>query len=99
MYKLIWKMISKLNIERKQKQRIFISVNVILYASIGLLLWYLFGAKRFGNNPTWFIGLVGYPMALLGFAGSIFALFKLDNSFYKRKIPLYLNISYAMKKP
>ena len=67
-----------MEIDRKTKQRLFISANVTLYLLIGILCWYLFGLKLFGSNISWFISFVGYPAVLLGFAGSIFALFKLD---------------------
>ena len=36
------------------------------------------GVKRFSGSIRWFLCFVGYPAVLLGFAGSIFALFKLD---------------------
>ena len=79
MYRIIWNQINKIeNISRKQRQRIFISANVILYLSIGILCWYAIGLKLFGSDISWFISFVGYPTVLLGFAGSIFALFKLD---------------------
>lgn len=79
MYRIIWNQVSKIkNIKRKQKHRIFIITNVVLYSLIGLLCWYLFGIKLFGNDIAWFISFVGYPTVLLGLAGSIFALFKLD---------------------
>jgi hypothetical protein len=38
----------------------------------------VFGLKLFGSDIAWFISFIGYPTVLLGFAGSIFALFKLD---------------------
>jgi hypothetical protein len=78
MYRFIWNQINKMEIDRKTKQRLFISVNVTLYLLIGILSWYLFGLKLFGSNISWFISFVGYPAVLLGFAGSIFALFKID---------------------
>ncbi len=78
MYRLIWDHINKLDIKRRQKHRLFIAANVILYMMIGLLVWYLFGLKTFGSSISWFICIIGYPTVLLGFAGSIFALFKLD---------------------
>ncbi len=78
MYRFIWNQINKMEIDRKTKQRLFISVNVTLYLLIGILCWYLFGLKLFGSNISWFISFVGYPAVLLGFAGSIFALFKID---------------------
>lgn len=78
MYRIIWNQINKMEIDRKTKQRLFISVNVTLYLLIGILCWYLFGLKLFGSNISWFISFVGYPAVLLGFAGSIFALFKID---------------------
>lgn len=78
MYRFIWNQINKMEIDRKTKQRVFISANVTLYLLIGILCWYLFGLKLFGSNISWFISFVGYPAVLLGFAGSIFALFKID---------------------
>ena len=78
MYRIIWNWISKLNIERKQKQQIFIAANVVLYMLIGLILWLAFGMKKFNGDPGWFICFVGYPSVLLGFAGSVLSLFKLD---------------------
>ncbi len=78
MYRFIWNQINKMEIDRKTKQRLFISANVTLYLLIGILCWYLFGLKLFGSNISWFISFVGYPAVLLGFAGSIFALFKID---------------------
>ncbi|MBR0418938.1 MAG: hypothetical protein IJI66_07190 [Erysipelotrichaceae bacterium] len=79
MYRIIWDKINKIkNISRKQKHRIFISANVVLYGFIGITMWYLFGLKEFNGDFGWFICFVGYPSVLLGFAGSIFALFKLD---------------------
>ena len=78
MYKLIWNWIKKMDIPRKQKQRIFISVNVVLYLLLGLLLWFVFGEKAFNGSLAWFICFVGYPSVLFGFAGSILSLYKLD---------------------
>ena len=78
MYRLIWNQIKKMQVARKTKQRIFIAVNVVLYMLLGIAAWYLFGVKRFPGNNRWFLCFVGYPAVLLGFAGSIFALFKLD---------------------
>ncbi|MBQ1534370.1 MAG: hypothetical protein IIZ64_06110 [Erysipelotrichaceae bacterium] len=78
MYRFIWNQINKMEIDRKTKQRVFISANVTLYLLIGILCWYLFGLKLFGSNISWFISFVGYPAVLPGFAGSIFALFKID---------------------
>ena len=78
MYKIIWNYVNKMDISRKQKQRIFITINLLLYAVIGILAWNLFGLRAFNGDITWFICFVGYPSVLLGFAGSVFALFKLD---------------------
>ena len=78
MYRLIWNQIKKTQVARKTKQRIFIAVNVVLYMLLGIVAWYLFGVKRFSGSIRWFPCFVGYPAVLLGFAGSIFALFKLD---------------------
>ena len=78
MYRIIWKYISSLELGRKQKQRVFIIINLLLYACLGIMAWNLFGLKTFNGDIVWFICFVGYPAVLLGFAGSIFALFKLD---------------------
>lgn len=78
MYRIIWNLIDRMDIDRKKKHRIFIAANVTLYLLIGILCWYLFGLKTFGSDMAWFISFIGYPTVLLGFAGSIFALFKLD---------------------
>ena len=78
MYRLIWNQIKRMQAARKTKQRIFIAVNVVLYMLLGIAAWYLFGVKRFSGSIRWFLCFVGYPVVLLGFAGSIFALFKLD---------------------
>ncbi len=78
MYRLIWNQIKKMQVARKTKQRIFIAVNVVLYMLLGIAAWYLFGVKRFPGSIRWFLCFVGYPAVLFGFAGSIFALFKLD---------------------
>ena len=78
MYRIIWNQIKNLQTKRKTKHRIFIAINVTIYALAGILVWYLFGMKNFRGTIAWFICFAGYPAVLLGFAGSIFALFKLD---------------------
>ena len=75
---LLWKYISKLDIARKHKHRIFLLINVCLYGLFGYLLWLVIGEHIFVNRDEWMLTFIGYPAVLGGFLLGIFLLFKFD---------------------
>ena len=75
---LLWKLISKLNISRKHKHRIFLLTSISVYSLIGYLLWLLVGKNIFVNRTEWMLTFVGYPAVMGGFLLGIFMLFKMD---------------------
>lgn len=75
---LLWKYISRLDIARKHKHRIFLLINAGLYGLLGYLVWLLIGENFFVNREEWLLTFVGYPAVLGGFLLGIFLLFKMD---------------------
>ena len=78
MYKLIWNYINHLNLARKNKHRLFLTINTIFYGLVGYLLWLFVGHRIFANRLEWLLSFIGYPAIILGFILGVFALFKLD---------------------
>ena len=78
MYKLLWKQIEKLDLKRKDRQRLFIGVCTILWALTGTLVWFTVGDDILGQSLKWMVFFIGLPSVMLGFICSIVALFKLD---------------------
>ena len=74
----LWKQISKLNIARKHKHRIFLLINVCFYALLGYMVWLVIGEHIFVNREEWLLTFVGYPAVLGGFVLGMVLLFKMD---------------------
>ena len=75
---LLWKYISRLDIARKHKHRIFLLINASLYGLLGYIAWLMIGEHIFVNRKEWLLTFVGYPAVLGGFLLGIFLLFKMD---------------------
>ena len=75
---ILWKCISKTDLSRKYKQRLFLFLNVICYGLQGYILWLIIGKTIFVNREEWMFSFIGYPAVLGGFLSGIFYLFKKD---------------------
>ena len=70
MMKLFYEKIEERAWNREKKQYVFILVNVLFFALIGLALWFVVGQFLL-NGISWLICFIGYPAVFVGFFGGI----------------------------
>lgn len=78
MYRLLWKQIEKLNLKRRDRQRLFLAACTLICALTGALVWFSVGDNILGQSLKWMVFFIGIPSVILGFVCGVLALFKLD---------------------
>ncbi|MBQ6333537.1 MAG: hypothetical protein IJI46_00480 [Erysipelotrichaceae bacterium] len=78
MYRLLWKLMNRLDIKRRHRQNLFLISCCAIYAILGAVLWFTVGDDILGKSIKWMTCFIGFPSVILGFLCGVLALFKLD---------------------
>ena len=78
MMRLFYEQIEKRAWNREKKQYVFILVNMLFFALIGLTCWLIAGQFLL-KGLSWLICFIGYPAVFAGFFGGILYLYRKEN--------------------
>jgi len=73
----IWNKINNLNISQVNKNRLFITSEIVITGITGAFIWLLLG-RLILPGVVWLICFVGYPAVFIGFMGSCLYLYNHD---------------------
>ena len=78
MMKLFYEQIEKRAWNREKKQYVFILVNMLFFALIGLVCWIIAG-QFLTKDISWLICFIGYPAVFIGFFGGVLYLYRKED--------------------
>ena len=72
--KKIWSVVNQLSVKKSTKNTIYINVEIVVYALLGALVWFILG-RFFLPGLDWLLCFIGYPALYVGLFGRTFYLY------------------------